>query len=136
MKDIGKKTVPIYADLKRKNKWLGILEYRSMIFIILYFFIVIYLLLHISIKTDIKIVIGTFLTIPVGILFYVNKDQESIIDMLVTISLFYYRRGIYLKKIEIKSLKNEYYQSKKKKRKSINDFRLKKKLPLRKNSGK
>ncbi|MEG1059281.1 MAG: hypothetical protein RSD14_03840, partial [Clostridia bacterium] len=79
---------PIYYNYKRENKWFGIIDYKSLIAIVIYVFIIGYVLSVFSFNLEIKVYIFMALTVPVIAISCVNVNNESIIDVFVTILKF------------------------------------------------
>ena len=72
----------VYNFYSRKNKWLGLIDYKTLLFCVIYVFIVfkIICLFNISYITKIYIVANLLLPLIIFILF--NLKEESIIDKL------------------------------------------------------
>ena len=89
-----------YSNLNRRFKWLGIIDYKSLIILLIYLFVlwnVSYLFVsNIVYRVYIEIV----LAIPVIGLFYSNKSSESIFDILIIIIKFYISQKLYVYKLE------------------------------------
>lgn len=89
-----------YSNLNRRFKWLGIIDYKSLIILLIYLFVlwnVSYLFVsNIVYRVYIEIV----LAIPVIGLFYSNKSSESIFDILIIIIKFYISPKLYVYKLE------------------------------------
>src|SRR5574344_2524937 len=85
----------IYSNYNRKNKWLGIIDYRSLSFLLIYVFIIITILKFTNLKLEYSIYIFIFLVLPVILIVLVNINNESAIDVLITVLKFYISKGIF-----------------------------------------
>lgn len=102
--------VEIYLNYKRNNKWLGIIDYKSLIVICIYVFIVVCTLKVIPIKLEYLVYIFIFLVIPVVVLILINIGEDSAVDTLIVILKFLLNNNIFIKKEYIKKLDNEVYK--------------------------
>ena len=75
----------IYSNYKRNNKWLGIIDYKSLIVIITYVFIIIAILKMIPLKFEYLVYIFIILVIPVISLIAINMSDESAVDSLIQV---------------------------------------------------
>ena len=104
----------IYLNYKRKNKWLGIIDYKSLIVLCIYIFIVICFLKHIykfiPIKLEYIIYLFIFFVIPVISALLININDESAVDTLIVIFKFCINNKIYVKKEYIKKLDKKIYK--------------------------
>lgn len=105
MDEMSNKKVQIYSNFKRQNRFMGIIDYKSLCILIIYMLILGFCIniFNISIMTKICMYI-TFL-IPFLALIMINADQISAIDIIINIFKF-----ILSPKIYVKNLK--YYKSK------------------------
>lgn len=103
------KKIEIYLNYKRKNKWLGIIDYKSLCILLVYIFIVIFFISKLDIKLEYLIYIFIFLTAPVFIVVFINIGNESIYDVFIVILKFYKNKKIYLKKDYICNINGEKY---------------------------
>jgi len=101
----------VYNFYSRKNKWLGLIDYKTLLFCVIYVFIVFKIigLFNISYITKIYIVANLLLPLIIFILF--NLKEESIIDKLIFILLFYVKRKIYTNNIYFTNNKCIYVKS-------------------------
>lgn len=85
----------VFNFYNRKNKWLGLIDYKTLLFCIIYVFIVFKIVFsfNISYITKTYIVVNMFL--PLVIFILLNIKEESVIDRLKIIILFYIKRKIY-----------------------------------------
>lgn len=88
---------PIYLNYKRNRKWLGIIDYKSLIILVLYILIVVNILKLLPLKLEYLIYIFIFLVVPVAGIAIININNESVIDILITIISFMLNGKIYVK---------------------------------------
>ncbi len=106
------KKIEIYLNYKRKNKWLGIIDYKSLIFIVIYVILLISILKFINVNMEYMIYILIFGIIPIVAVICVNIGNENAIDMLIVILKFNLSKKIYIKKEYYIDLKKEKYVKK------------------------
>lgn len=105
--------VKFYSNFKRENKWLGIIDYKSLSILLGYIALIFFLLSNINIKLEYLIYIFIFFTIPVFTVFFINIGNESIYDVIIIIFKFYKNKKIYIKKDYIYNINGEKYIKKK-----------------------
>lgn len=88
----------IYMNYKRQNKWLGIIDYKSMVCILIYTFGIIYFLSLVNINLEIRIYIFFVLVIPIVALFCLNTNNQNIstVDILIIILKYKFNSKIYV----------------------------------------
>ncbi len=86
----------VFNFYNRKNKWLGIIDYKTLLFCVVYMFIVFKIVLSFNISYITKTYIILNMFIPVIIFIILNLKEESIIDKIKIIILFYIRKKIYI----------------------------------------
>lgn len=96
---------------KRKTKWLGIIDYKTLTFFIIYILIIIKIINIINISNILKLYIFIYMIVPFIIFILFNIKEESIIDKLFVILIFFIRRKNFIKlknyaKLDKKYLKN------------------------------
>ena len=101
----------IYNFCGRKNKWLGIIDYKTLAFLTIYIFIIVKLVSLLNIYYLYKVYIIVNLVLPLIIFILLNIREESVIDKLIIIILYYTKRKKYIKteyyaKLMIKYVKN------------------------------
>lgn len=86
----------VFQNFNRKNRWRGIIDYKSLVFLVVYVFGLWNLtkLFDISLITQIYILI--IFTIPVVVFVFAYIDEESVVDVLFNILKFYLRRKWYV----------------------------------------
>lgn len=109
---IENEKVQIYSNYKRKNKWLGIIDYRSLVLIIIYVFVVVSILRIVPLKLEYLIYVFIFLVIPVISILLINLGNDSAIDMLLIILKFTFNNAIFVKREYVVNLKNQMYVKK------------------------
>lgn len=109
MKQINKQK--IYRFYSRKSKWHGIIDYKSLIFIIFYVFVIIKILSFLTISIIIKLYIFIFLVLPMLIFTLLNINEESITDKMIIILKFFYNKKIYIKSKRYAKLGQKYVKN-------------------------
>lgn len=66
------------------SKWLGIIEYRALIFLGIYSWIIYLILGVLNITMIFKIYLAMFCIIPIAIVLIIPIKRESIIDMILS----------------------------------------------------
>lgn len=87
----------IYNFYNRKNKWLGMIDYKSLLVLITYVFFVFKVLSLFNIYYLYKVYIIAICILPVLIFVLLNINEECVIDKLVIVIFFYLKRKIYIK---------------------------------------
>ena len=100
---------PIYSNYKRENKFLGLIDYKSLMFCLIYAFIVFYICSFLPLNIEYSIYLFIFLVIPVIAIFCVNINNESAIDVIITIIEFLMKKSIYVRKDYIFDFKKDIY---------------------------
>lgn len=108
MKEFNKQY--IYLNHKRKNKWLGFIDYKSLLFLIAYIFIIINILRLINLRLEYSLYIFLFLVIPMVASIFVNINNDVAIDVILLIIKFYLKRGFFVVKINSKNFKKIMYK--------------------------
>lgn len=88
----------MYTSYKRQNKWLGIIDYKSLCVILIYIFIIISVLEIVNLDLEKSFYIFLFLTVPFIAVMFININNESAISVVLTILKFVINRGIYVDK--------------------------------------
>lgn len=101
---------PMYYNYNRKNKWLGIMEYQSLLVIIGYAVLCGYITYYLPCSLEIKIYCFMILVIPIIAVACVHIREESILDMLCILIHFYCQQGIFVNKEEVKDLSKAIYR--------------------------
>lgn len=94
MKRINKQRV--YNFYNRKNKWLGLIDYKTLLIFIIYVFIILKLVSSFKIDIIYKSYIVINLILPILIFIIVNINEESIIDKLFNILNYIVNKKIFL----------------------------------------
>lgn len=101
---------PIYSSYKRNLKWLGIIEYKSLVILIIYLLIIWGILKPIQINFEMKVYIFSFLFLPVFLLFVIERDNVNSSDAIISMFKFIINRNIYVNDIKYsKEYKNNIY---------------------------
>lgn len=99
-----------YYNFKRENKWLGIIDYKTLLLLLFYIAVIVLLLKNINIKLEYLVYIFITLTLPVFIIVFINIGNESVYDVIIVLLKYYIKRKIYVKGRYIRSLKDEIYK--------------------------
>lgn len=86
----------IYMNYKRNNKWLGIIDYKSLAFLVTYIVIIWNVINYLNIPLEYKLYIFMLITIPVIVLVCININSESAIDVLIILIKYNMKKKIYL----------------------------------------
>lgn len=89
--------IPIYLNYKRQNKFMGVIDYKSLCIAVIYMVAVGYIVAFIPIKTEYLIYIYISCVIPVLGLVFVNIGDESAIDVLTIIIKYMLSKKEYIK---------------------------------------
>ena len=87
----------IYANYNRKAKFLGLIDYNSLIVLIIYIIIVLTILRFLPFDLDILIYIFLVLVIPVVSVFCININNESTLDVILVIINFFINKKYFVK---------------------------------------
>ena len=85
----------VFMNYKRNNKWLGIIDYKSLVCLVIYLIILWNILGVIPINLEYKIYVFLFLTIPVLGILCININNESAIDVVIIILQYSLKNKIY-----------------------------------------
>lgn len=108
MKEYNKQN--IYKNFNRKNKWFGIIDYKSLVILVGYVFVIITILRYINIKLEYAVYIFMFLTVPIVVVVFININNEVAIDVIFIILKFYLKKGTYVNKKDKKWHKKGIYK--------------------------
>ena len=93
MEKINKQEVFNYYN--KKNRWLGIIDYKTLVFSIMYVYLIVKLVFCFNISYTLRLYIIVNLILPLIIFILLNINEESIIDKLYIIIKFMMFRRIY-----------------------------------------
>ncbi len=91
MKRIDIKNVneqPIYSNYKRNAKFLGIIDYKSLIVIVVYAMIILNFVKITPFNMYIKLCTFLFFVIPILAVFTININNDSTVEMLLNVIKF------------------------------------------------
>ena len=89
-----------YPNLNRSNKWLGIIDYKTLTFILIILFVM-WNLLGVFVQSPIyKIYLLVIMSIPLFGLVYANKSEENISDVIYIVLKYMVSPKIYMYNIE------------------------------------
>ena len=89
-----------YPNLNRSNKWLGIIDYKSLIILLVLLFIIWNVLGLLITNQVYKIYILIIILIPFIGLFYANKSQENISNVIYVVLKYIISPKLYVYNIE------------------------------------
>ena len=98
----------MYTSYKRNSKWLGIIDYKSLCIILVYICLIISLLDVINLSIEKSIYVFLFLTVPIISIMFVNINNESAINVILSIVIFRIKKGIYVDKCFFKINNSRY----------------------------
>lgn len=85
--------------LNRKNKWLGIIDYKTIVALLSYTFIIFEIVNYFRIELIYKLYIIIILVFPCIIFILLNLSEECIVDKLIIIIKFLLKRKKYVNMI-------------------------------------
>ncbi len=100
----------IYKNFNRNNKWLGIIDYKSLMFLVVYVIVVVTILRIVKLNIEYSIYIFLFLTVPVVSVIFININNEVAIDVIFIIIKYYTRKMIYTNLGYLKEYKKIIYK--------------------------
>lgn len=86
----------VFNFYNRKNKWMGVIDYKSLAFCVLYLLIIFKVIFSFNISYVLKFYIATIFILPICIFVALNIQEESIIDKLQIIIMFFITRKKYI----------------------------------------
>ena len=89
-----------YTNFNKDFKWLGIIDYKSLIFLLLYLSILWNISSLFVSSVIYRVYIEIIFAIPIFGLFYSNKSSESISDIIYTVLKFVFSPKLYVFKID------------------------------------
>ena len=89
-----------YPNLNRSNKWLGIIDYKSLLMLLAIFFVV-WNVLGVFVKNQLyRVYILLIIAIPILGMFYANKSSENISNVIYTVIKYMVSPKQYMYNIE------------------------------------
>ena len=89
-----------YSNLNRSNKWLGIIDYKSLIILLVILFAV-WKIIGIFIQNQLyRIYIVIIISIPILGIFYANKSSENISNVIYIVVKYLFSPKRYMYNIE------------------------------------
>lgn len=86
----------IYINYNRQNKWLGIIDYKSLLVSIIYGLIIILVLKNIKFNFIISFYIFIILMSPLLVLIFITTKNGSAIDVLLIIIKYFLKNKMYI----------------------------------------
>ncbi len=89
----------VYNYYNKKNKWLGLIDYKTITFFVIYLLIVAKLVTFISfLSLIVKIYIISILVMPVLVFIVLNLQEDCIVNKLLIILKFIFSNKLYINK--------------------------------------
>ncbi len=101
--------IRIYANYNRSNKWMGIIEYKLLVFVLIYIFLIVKLISLFHLKFEISIYFFSVLVFPILSIALTSINNENSLNSIKTLIAFLFKSGIYIDKKYQRNLKNEIY---------------------------
>ena len=95
----------IYSNYKRQNKWLGIIDYKTLTIISIYCIVILYVVIKLNLSFTFSVNIFCILISPAIVILFVNGKNDSAVDILIIIIRFAINMKIFVNL--------DYYNSKK-----------------------
>ena len=89
-----------YPNLNRSNKWLGIIDYKSLVILLVILFIIWNILGLFLLNQLYRVYILIIISIPILGLFYANKSSENISNVIYTVIKYMVSPKCYMYNIE------------------------------------
>jgi len=86
----------MFMNYKRNNKWMGIIDYKSLAFLVAYLAAIWNVIDFFCIPLEYKMYILITLSIPVSVLLCININSESAIDVVIIVIKFKLKNKIYV----------------------------------------
>lgn len=96
---------------KRKNKWLGLIDYKTLLIFIIYVIFIFEVINIFNISNILKLYFFIYFTIPFIIFILLNLKEESIIDKLLIILMFFIKRRNFVKIKNYAKLNKKYIKN-------------------------
>ena len=87
---------PVYLNYNRNIKFLGIIDYKSLVIIVIYSIGILTILNFLPIGIEVLMCLFCFLVIPVLAIFCVNLNNESTIDIIYIILKYHFDKKIFV----------------------------------------
>lgn len=81
----------VYSNFNRKPRWKGLIDYKSLVFLISYMFVIWNIVKIFDISLILKSYIIILFTVPIIIVMYIYSSEESVVDMMLTVFKFVIR---------------------------------------------
>ena len=94
----------------RKNKWMGIIDYKSLLVLVIYMFIIFSAIRVLNLSLKLSMYLFLFFTVPIISAVIINVNNEVAIDVILIIIKFYIKKKIFINKKEIKKEKIKLYK--------------------------
>ncbi len=97
--------------LKRKNKWMGLIDYKTLLVFIIYIIFLFEIINIFNISNILKLYLFIYFTIPAVIFIFLNLKEESIIDKLIVIIIYFVKRKNFIKIKNYAKLNKKYIKN-------------------------
>ena len=78
----------VFQNFNRNARWLGIIDYKSLIVLLIYMYVIYFITGILNIKILVRLYVLVIFSIPMIILTVMYSNEESVIDMLITIAKY------------------------------------------------
>lgn len=86
----------IYMNYKRQNKWMGIIDYKTLTIVIGYIIIIFYIIKSFNLSFSASVNVYSVLITPAIALMFINNKNGSAIEILIIILKFLINRKIFV----------------------------------------
>lgn len=86
----------VFQNFNRNARWLGIIDYKSLIVLLIYMYVIYFITGILNIKILVRLYVLVIFSIPMIILTVMYSNEESVIDMLITIAKYILRPKKYV----------------------------------------
>ena len=87
----------IYKNYKRDNKWMGIIDYKTLVIIVIYVIVLFSVIKVLNFNLKVSFYLFILFLLPVFVLISFNSKNISVIDLIFVIIKFFYSKRIYIK---------------------------------------
>lgn len=98
-----------YSNFKRNNKWLGIIDYRLILFLLIYVLVSIKLFSSLKIELETAFSVFCGMSVPIVALILISYKEENSIEALMFIIKYMLSRKIFVSS-NVKKFKGEIYK--------------------------
>ena len=92
----------IFPSFRRQNKWLGIIDYKTLALFGVYLYVIYLICNLIGLSSSSMTATLIVSSVPMVAILFVNSKDETAIDILITVVRFYFSKKTYYYLIEEK----------------------------------